>query len=58
MGLLIFHKDKQTVSLQADVEGDAKKITQMFFHMVFVILMIRLFCVYIIKVDTLTIPKW
>ena len=40
------------------VEGDAKKITQMFFYMVFVILMIRLFCVYIIKVDTLTIPKW
>ena len=40
------------------LEGDAKKIEQIFFYIVFLILMIMLFCVYIFKLDTLIIPKW
>ena len=40
------------------LEGYAKKSRQMFFFIVFSILMIMFFCVYILKVDTLTIPKW
>ena len=36
-----------------------KNWTNIFLHSaVFLILMIMLFCVYILKVDTLTIPKW
>ena len=41
-----------------DLEGDAKKMTQMFFFIVFSIFLIMVSCVYILKVDTLTIPKW
>ena len=40
------------------LEGDAKKMTQMFFFIVFSIFLIMVSCVYILKVDTLTIPKW
>ena len=39
------------------LEGDKKKMTQKFFFIVFLILMITLFCVYVLKVHTLTIPK-
>ena len=40
------------------IEGDAKKIGQIFFFIVFLIVMIMLLPICILKVHTLTIPKW
>ena len=40
------------------LESDSKKMRKMFVYIVFLILMIMLFGFYILKVDTLTIPKW
>ena len=52
---LFFRKDPE---LDLYLESVAKKMFQMFSYTVFYKLMIMLFCVYILKVDTLTIPKW
>ena len=56
--MMASHKIHRGSGAEFTVEGGAKKITQMFFFILFLILLITLFCVYILEVHTLTIPKW
>ena len=49
---------KARFSTDNQIRDCCKKSRLMFFHLVFLILMIMHFCVYVLKVDTLTIPKW
>ena len=53
-----FLNDKNFPGKTIYVESEAKKSALTFLRFKTLILMIVLFCVYVLKVDTLRIPKW